>query len=58
MDAVRRVFSVVQIMAIRALWRCTLPPLNPENDVTVYIVVQDFGDLGRAFGAGGRRKPR
>jgi hypothetical protein len=32
--------------------------LNPENDVTVYIVVEDFGDLGQAFGAGGRRKPR
>jgi hypothetical protein len=27
----------------------TLPPLNPENDVTVYIVVEDYGDLGRAF---------
>jgi hypothetical protein len=27
----------------------TLPPLNPENDVTVYIVVEDFGDLGRSF---------
>ncbi len=27
----------------------TLPPLNPENDVTVYIVVEDFGDLGEAF---------
>jgi hypothetical protein len=26
-----------------------LPPLNPENDVTVYIVVEDFGDLGQAF---------
>ena len=26
-----------------------LPPLNPENDVTVYIVVEDFGDLGRSF---------
>ena len=33
-------------------------PLNPENDVTVYTVVEDFGDLGRPFGAGGRRKPR
>jgi hypothetical protein len=28
---------------------CTLPPLNPENDVTVYIVVEDFGQFGRAF---------
>jgi hypothetical protein len=27
----------------------TLPPLNPENDVTVYIVVEDFGQFGRAF---------
>jgi hypothetical protein len=27
----------------------TLSPLNPENDVTVYIVVEDFGHLGRAF---------
>ncbi len=27
----------------------TLPPLNPENDVTVYIVVEDFGHLGQAF---------
>jgi hypothetical protein len=26
-----------------------MPPLNPENDVTAYIVVEDFGDLGRAF---------
>jgi hypothetical protein len=26
-----------------------LPPLYPENDVTAYIVVEDFGDLGRAF---------
>src|SRR5271170_6177409 len=26
-----------------------LPPLNPENDVTVYLVAEDFGDLGRAF---------
>jgi hypothetical protein len=26
-----------------------LPPLKPENDVTVYIVVEDFGDFGRAF---------
>jgi hypothetical protein len=26
-----------------------LPPLNPGNDVTVYIVVEDFGDLGRSF---------
>jgi hypothetical protein len=36
----------------------TLPPLKPKNDVTVYIVVQDVGDLGQAFGAGGRRKRR
>jgi hypothetical protein len=27
----------------------TLPPLNPENDVAVYIVVEDYGDLGQAF---------
>jgi hypothetical protein len=27
----------------------TLPRLNPENDATVYIVVEDFGDLGQAF---------
>jgi hypothetical protein len=27
----------------------TLPPLNPENDVTVYLVVEDFGHLGQAF---------
>jgi hypothetical protein len=27
----------------------TVPPLNPENDVTVYIVVEDFGQFGRAF---------
>jgi hypothetical protein len=27
----------------------TLPPLNPENDVTVYLVAEDFGHLGRAF---------
>jgi hypothetical protein len=26
-----------------------MTPLNPENDVTVYIVVEDFGHLGRAF---------
>jgi hypothetical protein len=26
-----------------------LPPLNPENDVTVYLVAEDFGHLGRAF---------
>jgi hypothetical protein len=26
-----------------------MPPLNPENDVTVYIVVEEFGDLGRSF---------
>jgi hypothetical protein len=26
-----------------------MPPSNPENDVTVYIVAEDFGDLGRAF---------
>jgi hypothetical protein len=24
-------------------------PLNSENDVTVYIVVEDFGDPGRSF---------
>jgi hypothetical protein len=28
---------------------CTLPSSNPENDVTVYIVVEDYGDLGQAF---------
>jgi hypothetical protein len=27
----------------------TLPPLNPGNDVTVYLVAEDFGNLGRAF---------
>jgi hypothetical protein len=26
-----------------------MPPLNPENDVTAYIVVEDFGQGGRAF---------
>jgi hypothetical protein len=26
-----------------------MPPLNPENDVTAYIVVEDFGQWGRAF---------
>jgi hypothetical protein len=26
-----------------------VPPLYPENDVTAYIVVEDFGDLGQAF---------
>jgi hypothetical protein len=26
-----------------------VPPLNPENDVTVYLVAEDFGHLGRAF---------
>jgi hypothetical protein len=26
-----------------------VPPLNPENDVTVYIVVEDFGDFGKAY---------
>jgi hypothetical protein len=26
-----------------------VPLLNPENDVTVYLVAEDFGDLGRAF---------
>jgi hypothetical protein len=26
-----------------------VPPLYPENDVTAYIVVEDFGHLGRAF---------
>jgi hypothetical protein len=27
----------------------TVPPLYPEDDVTVYIVVEDFGQFGRAF---------
>jgi hypothetical protein len=26
-----------------------MPPLDPENDVTVYIVVEDFGQYGWAF---------
>jgi hypothetical protein len=26
-----------------------VPPFNPENDVTVYIVVEDFGDFGQAY---------
>jgi hypothetical protein len=26
-----------------------MPPLNPEKDVTAYIVVEDFGQSGRAF---------
>jgi hypothetical protein len=26
-----------------------MPTLYPENDVTAYLVVEDFGDLGRAF---------
>jgi hypothetical protein len=26
-----------------------VPPLYPENGVTAYIVVEDFGHLGRAF---------
>jgi hypothetical protein len=26
-----------------------MPPPYPENDVTAYIVVEDFGHLGRAF---------
>jgi hypothetical protein len=26
-----------------------VPPVNPENDVTVYLVAEDFGNLGRAF---------
>jgi hypothetical protein len=26
-----------------------MPPLHSENDVTAYLVVEDFGDLGRAF---------
>jgi hypothetical protein len=26
-----------------------MPPSNPENDVAAYIVVEDFGHLGRAF---------
>jgi hypothetical protein len=26
-----------------------MPSLNPDNDVTAYIVVEDFGNLGRAF---------
>jgi hypothetical protein len=27
----------------------TLLLLNPENGATLYIVVEDFGDLGQAF---------
>ena len=39
-----------QNAAVECLWQLrTVPPLNPENDVTVHIVVEDFGDLGRAF---------
>jgi hypothetical protein len=26
-----------------------VPPLNPENDVTVHIVVEDFGYFGKAY---------
>jgi hypothetical protein len=26
-----------------------MAPSNPENDVTAYIVVEDFGQFGRAF---------
>jgi hypothetical protein len=26
-----------------------VPPSNPESDVTVYIVVEDFGDFGQAY---------
>jgi hypothetical protein len=26
-----------------------MPSLYPEDDVTAYLVVEDFGDLGRAF---------
>ena len=26
-----------------------MPPRYPKNDVTAYIVLEDFGDLGRAF---------
>jgi hypothetical protein len=26
-----------------------MPPLYPENDVTAYIVIEDFGQYGRAF---------
>jgi hypothetical protein len=26
-----------------------VPPLYPEDDVTAYIVVEDFGQFGRAF---------
>jgi hypothetical protein len=26
-----------------------MPPLYPKDDVTAYIVVEDFGGLGRAF---------
>jgi hypothetical protein len=27
----------------------TLPPFNPENDVTVYLVEEDFGQRGRSY---------
>jgi hypothetical protein len=33
----------------RPFWSCVSCPSVPENDVTAYIVVEDFGDLGRAF---------
>jgi hypothetical protein len=26
-----------------------MPPLHPENDVTAYLVIEDFGHLGRAY---------
>jgi hypothetical protein len=26
-----------------------MSPRYPENDVTAYIVIEDFGDMGRAF---------
>jgi hypothetical protein len=47
-----------QNAAVKAVELRTLFPLNPENDVSVYIVVHAFVDLGQPFGAGGRRKPR
>ena len=36
------------------MWRSSvlelrIVPMCPENDVTAYIVVEDFGQLGRAF---------
>jgi hypothetical protein len=31
-------------------------PFLPNNDTD--FVIEDFGDLGQAFAAGGRRKPR